>query len=222
MLANKSIVKSEFEPLTGSVTVKEAKRRMGEQEMNTLPVVDSTTQKLIGQVALDQLESLDEDTLISDVVLEEALKIFQGQHIFEVARLMFQYELYTIPVVDDQQTYLGVITKQQVLEALSKMLNLAEFGSVVTVSLDPIDFTISEIVQIIETEGAKILGLTVESPDSGKQIFEVSFKLNVRDVSRIKAALNRYGYTVLAESESTAYGQDLENRADELLKYIDM
>lgn len=222
MLANKSIVKSDFSPLTGYDSVKEAKARIADLDVTMLPVVDSTTYKLIGQVGKEQLDAVDEDAQISTVELDESVKVFQGQHIFEVARLMFQYELYAIPIVDEEQTYLGIITKQQVLEALSKMLNLAEFGSVITVSLDPIDFTISEIVQIIETEGAKILGVTVESPDSDKKIFEVSFKLNLRDVSRVKAALNRYGYTVLAESESTVYGEDLENRADELLKYIDM
>jgi len=222
MLANKSIVKTDFDPLTGTDSAKEARERMKEEGLKTLPVVDSTTRKLIGQVGMGQLEDIGDKAAISQVNLREAVKAFQGQHIFEVARLMFQYELPVLPIVDEEETFLGIITKQQVLEALSKMLNLAEFGSVLTISLDPVDFTISEIVQIIETEGAKILGVTVESPGDNKKIFEVSFKLNLKDVSRVKAALNRYGYDVIAESESTVYGKDLENRADELLKYIDM
>jgi len=222
MLANKSIIKSNFEPLKSGDTVKESKRRMVELDVDVLPVVDNTTHKLIGQLRSDRFEGADENAIVSDLDLDEAVQVFRGQHIFEVARLMFQYELRIIPVVDEERTFLGIMTKQQVLEALSKMLNLTESGSVITVSLDPIDFSISELVQIIETEGAKILGVTVESPDDTKQIFEVSFKLNLRDVTRVTAALQRYGYNVLAESESTVYGEDLEHRADELLKYIDM
>lgn len=222
MLAEKSVIKSNFEPLQSGDSVAEARQRMTSLEVDVLPVVDSTTHKLVGQLQINSLKNSDKKATIADLELDEAVQVFQGQHIFEVARLMFQYELHIIPVVDDERTYLGIMTKQQVLEALSKMLNLAEFGSVITVALDPIDLTISEIVQIIETEGAKILGVTVESPDGNKQMFEVSFKLNLRDVTRVKAALKRYGYNVLAESESTVYGEDLEHRADELLKYIDM
>lgn len=222
MLVDKSIAKTDFEPLTGNDTVGDVKSRIQGQKLEPLPVVDSTTKKLIGQVDYQKLSDADDDALVSDLELDEAVKIYEGQHIFEAARLMLQYEHRNLPLVDEEWTFLGVITKQEVLESLSRMLNLAETGSVITIELDPVDFTISEIVQIIETEGAKILGVTVESPESAPKTFEVSFKLNLEDVSRVTAALKRYDYTVLVESESTVFGKDLENRADELLKYIDM
>ncbi len=222
MLANKSIVEKDFTPLKGTDLVLSVKSRMEEDQIKTLPVVNQVTQKLIGQVGYERLKDLDDETAVSDLELDEAVKIYQGQHIFEAARLMLQHELRLLPVVDEEWTFLGILTKQQVLESLSRMLNLAEFGSVIAVEIKRIDFSISEIVQIIETEGAKILGVTVETPDDSEQMFEVSFKLNLKDVSRVVAALRRYEYNVLAQSESTVFGEDLEHRADELLKYIDM
>lgn len=222
MLVNKSIIQDEFKPLTGNDTVKEVRNRMEGEKFDTLPIVDRTTQKLIGQIRYKTLLEADGDTLISDLKLEEAVKIYQGQHIFEATRLMLQYELNSLPLVDKQGAYIGIITKQEVLESLSRMLNLAQTGSVITIELDPVDFSISEIVQIIETEGAKILGVTVESPEDSPKSFEVSFKLNLEDVSHVTAALKRYDYNILVESESTVFGKDLEHRADELIKYIDM
>lgn len=222
MLVNKSITQDNFEPLTANETVAEVKARMKEGKIKTLPVVDSTTQKLIGQIKYDILLIAEDNALISDLGLDEAVKIYQGQHIFEAARLMLQYEMKSLPLVDEQGTYLGVITKQEVLESLSRMLNLAQTGSVITIELDPVDFTLSEIVQLIETEGAKILGITVESPEDTPKSFEVSFKLNLEDVSHVTSALKRYDYNIVVESESTVFGKDLEHRADELIKYIDM
>jgi len=222
MLANKSMVEKGFTPLQGTDLAHSVKSRMDEEQISTLPVVNQVTQKLIGQVEYEQINDVDDQTLVSDLELDEVVKLYQGQHIFEAARLMLQHELRLLPVVDEEWTYLGVLTKKQVLESLSRMLNLAEFGSVITVEIERIDFSISEIVQIIETEGAKILGVTVETPDDSEQKFEVSFKLNLKDVSRVVAALRRYEYNVLAQSESTVFGEDLEDRADELLKYIDM
>lgn len=222
MLANESITKSEFEPLRGSDTVAAVKERMNEEQINALPVVDPTTQKLIGQIEFDQLSQAEDDQQISDLQMDKVVKIFEGQHIFEGVRLMLQYELNLLPLVNKEATYLGVITKQQILEAISKMLNLEQKGSVLTIEIEPIDFSLSEIVQVIEAEGAKILGVAVESPNSNHQAFEVSVKLNLEDISRVTAALKRYGYSVIAESESTVLENDLEYRADELIKYIDM
>ena len=222
MLANKSITKSEFEPLRGTDTVAAVRERMIEEQVNALPVVDPTTQKLIGQIGRDQIDRANDDQQISDLQMDKVVKIFEGQHIFEGVRLMLQYELNLLPLVNKEATYLGVITKQQILEAISKMLNLEQKGSVLTIEIEPIDFSLSEIVQVIEAEGAKILGVAVESPDSDHQAFEVSVKLNLEDISRVTAALKRYGYSVLVESESTVLENDLEYRADELIKYIDM
>ncbi len=222
MLANKSITKSEFEPLRGTDTVAAVRERMIEEQVNALPVVDPTTQKLIGQIDRDQIDRANDDQQISDLQMDKVVKIFEGQHIFEGVRLMLQYELNLLPLVNKEATYLGVITKQQILEAISKMLNLEQKGSVLTIEIEPIDFSLSEIVQVIEAEGAKILGVAVESPDSDHQAFEVSVKLNLEDISRVTAALKRYGYSVLVESESTVLENDLEYRADELIKYIDM
>ena len=222
MLTTTSITKTGFEPLQGTDVVSEVKSRMQKMGVKRLPVVDPTTQKLIGQLSADRLPDGESDAVVADLELDEAVKIYEGQHIFEAVRLMLQYELQFLPLVDDEWTFLGMISKQQVLQALSRMLNLAEEGSVVTVELEPIDFSISELVQIVETEGAKILGLTVETPDSTQQTFHVSLKLNMKDISRVTAALKRYDYDVIVESENTVFGKDLEHRADELLKYIDM
>lgn len=222
MLTNKSIINSDFKPLKGSDSISGLTELMEEQDIRVLPVVDNTTSKLIGQVSYEQLNQVEGELTVSDLDLGEVVKIYQGQHIFEAARLMLQYELRQLPVVDDEWTFLGVIDKQQVLESLSRMLNLAEFGSVITIELDRINFSISEIVNIIETEEAKILGLTVETPTKEEQTYEVSFKLNIENVSRVTAALRRYGYTVVAEMNNEVFGKDLESRADELVNYMDM
>lgn len=222
MFANKSITKSEFAPLKGTDTVEAAKSRMIEEQVNALPVVDPTTQKLIGQIDSEQLSRAEDDNHISDLKMDRIVKVFEGQHIFEGVRLMLQHELNLLPLVNKEATFLGVITKQQILEAISKMLNLEQKGSVLTIEIEPIDFSLSEIVQIIEAESAKILGLAVENPDNNQKAFEISVKLNLKDISRVTAALKRYGYSVINESKSTVLENDLESRADELLKYIDM
>ncbi len=88
MLTNKTIINADFEPLKGSDTVFGVQDRMDEQQLQVLPVVDSTTKKLIGQVSYEQMSVSDPDATIADLDLGEVVKIYQGQHIFEAARLM--------------------------------------------------------------------------------------------------------------------------------------
>lgn len=221
MLA-KQALNTDIEPLGAQDTILEGKRLMNELEVSTLPVVDKTTNKLRGQVSLSQLDASEDDDKISDLELEEAIKIYLEQHIFEAARLMLQHEMRFIPVVDNELTFQGYLGKLKVLETLTHMLNIPEAGSVITVELKQRDFTLSEIVHLIETEGAKILGVTVEMPEIRKGIYEVSLKLNLQEISRVAATLRRHDYTVLTDSSNEVYSVDVESRADELIKYLDM
>ena len=201
----------------------EAREHMERIGVNNLPVVDAETHKLTGHISMEALQSVaDNERLIGDFELVEPIKIFSNQHLFHAIRLMLEYELHLLPVIDDEWVFKGIIEKEQVLESLSKMLNLTEYGSIITVRLNHQDFTLSEVVQLIEAEGGKILGITVETPNAEKKQYEVSIKLNLQDVSRVASALRRYGYTILTEAESESTNIDLETRADELLKFMDM
>lgn len=222
MLIQKSTIDTSVTPVTADDTVENVRSRMKEEQVNTLPVIDQTTKKLVGQIHIKTLEDADSQNRISDIDLKDPVKLYIGQHIFEAARLMLQYELEMLPVVDKEWSFKGILTKNAVMDSLFRMLNLAEEGSVILVEVSRADFSLSEIVQIIETEGAKILGLTVETPDNKDQHFEVSLKLNLQDVSRVVAALRRYEYRVVTQTESTVFGEELEERADELLKFINM
>ncbi|HLR31902.1 MAG TPA: CBS domain-containing protein, partial [Fodinibius sp.] len=203
-------------------TISLVKKRMEEEKNYTLPIVDRTTRALIGQVNYEALLKADPDNSIADIDLDEAVKVYRGQHIFEAARLLLQYERELLPVVDEEWTMLGIIERNHVLEILPQMLNVTEPGSVITITLDRMDFSLTEVVNIMETEGARILGMTVEKSQHADQSFEISFKLDLKDISRVAAALRRYDYAAVTNSENEIFNQDLETRADELLKFIDM
>ncbi|SMO50985.1 CBS domain-containing protein [Fodinibius sediminis] len=222
MLVKKKLITSKFKPLNGTDTIQTVKERMDQEGVQTLPVIDSTTHTLIGEVSYHALETAESGNSVSDIDLQDPIKLYWGQHVFEAARLMLQYERKLLPVVDEDWKLLGVIEKDEVLNVLPRMLNITEPGSVITVVLDRMDFSITEIVNIMEREGAKILGLTVEKSEESAQTIELSFKIDLQDVSRVAAALRRYDYVISTNSENEIFNQDLETRADELLKFIDM
>lgn len=209
--------------LTMDDSIAKAREQMDELNVDTLPVIESETQKLVGQITRETLRQPNPEMItVAEMELEKPIAIFNNQHLFYAVRLMLQHELDVLPVIDRDLLFQGIIQKHQVMELLGEMLNLTKYGSIITIELSRNDFTLSEIVQIIETEGGRILGVTVEEPDENKQSYEVSIKLNLQDVSRVASSLRRYDYTISTEAKSESHNIDLETRADEFLKYLDI
>ena len=88
--------------------------------------------------------------------------------------------------------------------------------------MEQADFTLADLVRIIEMEGAKILGVAVQQPRAENPSYRVSFKLNLEDSSAISSSLRRFGYTIISEANSEALDNNLSDRADELIRYLDI
>lgn len=218
----KEILNTKIAPLELSDTVAFALTKMDMMHTTKFAVVDPQ-KRLVGMASLPKLIGFtDESTKLSDVELEHALFVPEYQHLFEAARLMLSHELYVLPVVNDEMIFQGVVKKYDVINALGDLFNIASFGSVITVELSQADFTLSELVRLIETEGAKILGVAVQQPKADNPYYRISFKLNLQDSSVVSAGLRRFGYTVTSEASSEALEDNYVDRADELIRYLDI
>lgn len=222
MLA-KNILSQSFTPLLSSDKVSSALAKMEAWQTTNIPVIEPTTKKVVGQVTLDMLMELsDESQPLSDVDLETPIYAFEYQHLFEVARQMLSKEVRFIAVVDNTETIIGIIEKKDLLEAFSKMLNISSRGSVISVEVGEADYTLTKLVNIIEAEGAKILGLTVEHSRGEESGIHVSIKLNLEDTSAVVSSLKRHGYISTTENRDDLLQVDMSSRADELLRYLEL
>jgi predicted transcriptional regulator len=169
----KDLLNIKFKPLKPSSSINSALAKMDAWCVNEVPVIEPSTQKLIGVVTFDELSDYsDGSESVSSASLKSPVFVYENQHLFEVARKMLEFESRLIPVTDGNETYLGIVEKKEVLEALSKMLNITTKGSVITIEMEQADFMLSELVRLIEIEEAKILGLTVEEPTQSIPVIE--------------------------------------------------
>lgn len=222
MLA-KELLNIDFTPLKPSSPISAALAKMDAWHAAAIPVVEPATRKVVGQLQFEDVAEVDDESApVSSLTMRQPILIYENQHLFEVARLMLQHELRMVSVVDQSEGYLGIIEKKNVLEALSHMLNVTTAGSVITVEIQRGDFTLTELTHLIEMEGAKILGLTVEKAGNSEAYLHVSIKLNHRDTSAVTSSLKRHGYTTTTENRNDMIEMDLSSRADELLRYLDV
>jgi CBS-domain-containing membrane protein len=222
VLAEK-LINRDFIPLKPNDTVSSALAKMDAWQTSSVPIIEPSTKKVIGHVLFESVANIsDVKTELSDVAWQPALYTINTQHVFEVARQMLQHEVRILAVTDEMETYQGIIEKKSVLEALSAMLNIGSAGSVITVVMEKPDFTLSKLVHIIETENAKIFGLTVEQTEKEDSLLQVSIKLNLEDTSAITSSLKRYGFVVASVAKQDLLQVDMTSRANELIRYLDL
>ena len=221
MLVNE-ILNTEIAPLRITDPVSLALAKLDLLHINKFIVVDEEN-KVLGMITIETLaEVVDENVSLSELPLEEVVWVPKSQHLFETTRKMFAHELYGLPVVDGEKNFLGLVRKREVLNALGEIFNLSSYGSVITIELEQMDYTLSDIVRIIETENAKILGVAVQQPNDELDSIRVSVKLNLEDSSVVSAALRRFGYVIVSEERSESMENNFSERADELIRYLDI
>jgi CBS domain-containing protein len=74
--------------------------------------------ELVGSVPVVALLRAEPDATLADVLQREPLSVHTDADLPEVARLMTDYNLTTLPVVDEQQRMVGLITVDDVLEQM--------------------------------------------------------------------------------------------------------
>lgn len=142
------------------------------------------------------------------------------QHIFEVAEIVSQHKLTTVPVLDDKENYLGLITTNDLAQELAHLMSVENPGGIILLEVKINDYSLSEIAQIVESNDNKILSLYVKSIANTDNI-EITLKLNRTDVAAVIQTFERYSYKIKKIfSENSKMDSTLKDRLDSFLKYL--
>ncbi len=119
-----SIMTVEYVDLKEDMTVEEAVariRRVGvdSETINVCYVLDSK-RTLVGAVALRQLLLSSADTVISDIMSENVIYLNTLMDQEEVARQFSKYDFIAMPVVDNENRLVGIITVDDVVDILEE------------------------------------------------------------------------------------------------------
>lgn len=148
--------------------------------------------------------------------------VLSNQHIYEVIQLVASQKLTVIPVLNEKKEYLGLITLHDLLQGFAKITSVDKHGAIIVLEMNIVDYSLSEIAQIVESENLKILSMYVSDSEVTTKTY-VTLKLNTADASRILHSFQRYNYTVCA---SYMKDNDLDNlyknRFDEFMRYLNI
>ena len=214
------IINHDLPILKPSDTVGNALNWMEENRIGQLVVVDAG--KYAGIVSEDILMDYDEDMQLADVMLEfSEISLFDYQHIYESLGLISKYNLQLIGVIDEEESFVGIITASEVYTKFGELLGSQEPGAVLVISIKNRDYSLAEISRLVESDNAKILssyftGNTYLSNDSAS----LTLKINRESITSIVATLERFGYTVEASYAHEPVESIEQERYNMLMKYL--
>ena len=210
-------------PLKLYDTVDKALRWMDEFRVNELPVVSN--RKYMGLATeLSLIELNDRSQALKELELEyQDVHVMQRQHFYDVMEAAIKNKIQVVPVLDDDQEYMGIITINDTLAAFGQMSALQGQGSILVLSMPERDYSLSQISRLIEEENTKILSAYVSPDEMDPYQIKLTLKLNTTDLSRIIATLERFEYRITAKFSDNSADNDVgRDRLDMLLKYLDI
>ena len=208
-------------PIKTSETVDIAISMMAEFKVSHLPVVNNHA--YIAFLSEDDLLSdVDLDTPIGNIKLAlPRLMINAYQHIFDVIRMMSEHKLTLLPVIDEEENYLGSISMESLMNNMSKIAAINQPGAIIVLEMAQNDYSFSEIAQIIESNDANILSTYVTAKVDSTNM-DVILKINKQDLAPIVSTFNRYNYTIKAQYGEKDDSDDLRDRFDSLMNYLNV
>ena len=215
------LLNSDIPSLKNTDTIERAQLWMDEFKVTHLPVLSG--KKLVGLISEGDIMDLDDlESKISSHELRYTKPILHPQqHVFDALKLMTGLHLTLLPVLDDKDNYIGCVTQKNVLDRVAGFSAVMEPGGIIELELNKNDYSLTQIASIVEGNDAKILSSYVTSlPDSTK--IEVTIKVNREDLSRILQTFFRYNYNVKASYHQSGYEDDMKDRFNEFMKFLDM
>lgn len=187
-----------------------------------LPLVDNY--EFLGLVSDKNIEDLELEykTLGEHVPAFSNLFVRSNQHIYEVVRKLNECQVSVLPVLEMNDQYQGAIMVSELSESFVKLVAVNEPGAVIVLELNPNDYSLTQIAQIIESNDAKVLSLYTHAPEYKKEL-DVTLKVNITDVSSIIQTFVRYDYNIKAVYMDDSLLNDLYTERFELfMKYMDL
>ncbi len=209
-------------PLKTTDTAQRALLWMETFRQSNLPVISErgSYMGLVYEKDLIKLEVKDVPLFTLSIPFNR-LYVNEYQHIFDAIKFSANNDFTVIPVLNDKEQYLGLLTVMDIIRALAEANSVQNPGGIVVLEVDKNQYSLGEITRIVEAEGAQILSasaIVTSDPDK----VEVTLKINFIDLTRILAGFYRHNFEVKASYHQSEFQPDLQSRYDAFMNYLKM
>ncbi|WP_369752579.1 CBS domain-containing protein [Flavobacterium sp. WC2409] len=212
-------ITTDFKAIDSQDTIETVKYFFDDLNFSHFPVVEEGI--YIGSIASEDLETFENDKKVIDYRYTlEGFFTKTDSLWLEVLEVFAKNHSNLIPVLDENNTYVGYYEIDDIMSFFHQTPFLKEQGRIIKVKKGILDYSMSQITQIVESNNGKLLGLFISEADV--DTIEVTMKISLGAINEIIQTFRRYNYEITSEHHEDDYINNLKERSDYLDKYLNI
>ncbi|MEO7979090.1 acetoin utilization protein acuB [Flavobacterium sp.] len=212
-------ITNDFRPIDSSETIAWVQDFFADLNFSHFPVLEDGI--FIGSIAADDVETFDTDkkTIDYKYTLE---RFFARKSMIwlDVLEVFAKNHTNLIPILDENNVYTGYYEMEDIIKFFHETPFLKEPGGIIIVQKGLLDYSMSEITQIVESNNGKVLGCFVS--EATLENVQITVKIGLGAINEIIQTFRRYNYDIISEHQEDTYINSLKERSDYLDKYLNI
>ena len=220
-MLTKNLINNNIPRLQLQDSVGKALQLINDYRISHLPVVSDNI--FLGLVSEDDLLDTENEKLTIEVLQDSFLyaAVPGDVHFLNAVSNSIRFDTTVIPVVMNDNEFVGVITINDLLKMLGNFSGADEIGGIIVLEMERSQFSISEISRIVESNDSTILHLNTTT-DSVTGLLTVTLHINKREIASIIASFERYEYDVIYSFGNEKFENEISTNYQNLMNYLDI
>lgn len=215
----KDFLSNGIRPIDSRETVANIQDFFAELTYSHFPVVEESI--YIGSVSGEDCETFEPHKQLAEYRYTfESFFVRENMIWLDVLETFAKNNTNVVPVLDETNNYIGYYELQDVIKFFNETPFLKEQGGIIVIKKGVLDFSMSQIAQIVESNNGKILGLFISDADATS--VEITVKISLGAMNEIIQSFRRYNYEIVSEHQEDNYLNNLKERSDYLDKYLNI
>lgn len=210
-------INNDYRAIKSSETIFEVRSFFEEEKFSYFPVIEDDI--YIGSIAREDIANLDYKKKISDYRYSlDPFFVRTTQNWIEILEVFAKNHTNIVPVLDENNLYVGYFELENIIQLFNETPFLKEQGSIIVVKKPILDYSMSQITQIVESNNGKLLGLFIS--DSDPEFVQITVKISSGNVNEIIQSFRRYDYEIVSNHQEDSYINILKERSEYLERYL--
>lgn len=212
-------ITNDFKPIDSLETITSVQDFFADLNFSHFPVLEDGI--FIGSIAADDVETFDADKKAIDYKYTlERFFARKSMIWLDVLEVFAKNHTNVIPILDENNVYAGYYEMEDIIKFFHETPFLKEPGGIIIVQKGLLDYSMSEITQIVESNNGKVLGCFVS--EATLENVQITVKIGLGAINEIIQTFRRYNYDIISEHQEDTYINNLKERSDYLDKYLNI
>jgi predicted transcriptional regulator len=212
-------ITNDFKAIDSQETIAAVQDFFNDLHFSHFPIIEEGV--YIGSIASDDIETFDSDKKIADYRFTlEGFYARTNTIWLDVLEVFGKNHTNLVPVLDENNNYVGYYEIEDIMKFFHETPFLKEPGGIIVVKKAVLDYSMSQITQIVESNNGKLLGLFISEADV--ESVQITMKISLGAMNEIIQTFRRYNYEIISEHHEDIYINNLKERSDYLDKYLNI